>query len=429
MIQSVVNINSIQRQVFDKTGVYPRNPETGKYTRNVTDEDGTIRVQEFTHKTLNDEFEPGPDDYYEPYYRKANGDIGIIKYKYRHPDEYIIELPRTFTNVKQLKLVSSEIPNTLNVVNRLNNLVVLAVRDVSTQQLIPLKTGMSNFNYFLFQLDPGNYTLTELCSHMETTANELIESVSVEGFRNLMQIIVNDNTKRISIKLNDPPGRDLEFHWRFFFTHSLDDPELPITQYSNLWQMLGFFRPYEITTTGADKYTKELTNDFNFGINPIIKDEVPNDLTEYHVVKPYRKPDLEPNKYIYLTIEGLGTLTDIENPTVTNFGGQDIFAKIIFDIPPGQTAYNTFISNPKIFYDTPLRVLERLKIKWVDYAGLPVDFNLRNHSFALEITEYIDVLESGGYSSKRGTIDKTSSTAVEVNVVGPVHTESEAIIS
>jgi hypothetical protein len=197
----------------------------------------------------------------------------------------------------------------------------------------------------------------------------------------------------------------------------LDDPDLPITQYSNLWQILGFFRPYEITTTGTDKYTKELTNEFNFGINPIIKDDVPDDLAEFQIIKPYRKPDLEPNKYIYLTIEGLNTIIDLQNPSTTNFKNYDLFAKIIFDILPGETAYNTFISNPKIFYETPLRILDRLKIKWVDYSGLPVDFNLRNHSFSIQITEYIDVLESNGYSTKRGTIDKTSATVVETTII------------
>jgi hypothetical protein len=417
MIRSVVNINSIQREVFDKTDVYPKNPETGLYTRDIIDENGDIQVQQFTSKTLNDEFEPGVDDYYEPYFRKTNGDIGIIKYKYRHPDEYIIDLPRTFTNVKEVKLISSEIPNTLNVINQLNNLIVLIIRDVDSGIRIPLKTGLTTFNYFIFQLYPGNYTLKELIKHMETTANELIESVTVEEHKNLMQLSVDENTSKISIKINDPPGRNLEFHWRFFFTHSLDDPDLPITQYSNLWQILGFFRPYEITTTGTDKYTKELTNEFNFGINPIIKDDVPDDLAEFQIIKPYRKPDLEPNKYIYLTIEGLNTIIDLQNPSTTNFKNYDLFAKIIFDILPGETAYNTFISNPKIFYETPLRILDRLKIKWVDYSGLPVDFNLRNHSFSIQITEYIDVLESNGYSTKRGTIDKTSATVVETTII------------
>ncbi len=414
-VKSVVNINSIQRQVFDKTGIVEKNPETGLYTRNVTDDEGNIRVQQYTYKTLNDEFEAGPDDYFEPYYRKPNGDIGIIKYKYRHPNEYTIDLPRTFTNVKQVKLVSSEIPYTLNVINRYNNLIILAIRDVKTQDLIPLKTGASNFNYFVFQLDLGNYSLVELGKHMELKANALIESVSVEGYKNLMQIEVNSNTGKVSIKINNPPGKNLEFHWRFFFTHNLDNPDLPITQYTNLWQILGFFRPYEITTNGSDKYTQLLSNSFDFGVNPIIKDDVPNDLEEFRIIKPYRKPDMKPYKYIYLTIEGLNTITDVENPNVTNFQDRDVFAKILFDVDDyGETAYNTFISNPKIFYDGPTTILDRLKIKWIDFAGLPVDFNLRDHSFAIEITEYIDVLDSNSYSSRRGTIDKTSSTSIGV---------------
>jgi len=33
---------------------------------------------------------------------------------------------------------------------------------------------------------------------------------------------------------------------------------------------------------------------------------------------------------------------------------------------------------------------------------------LRNHSFTLEIVEYVDLLETADYSSRRGVFDKTS---------------------
>ncbi len=60
-----------------------------------------------------------------------------------------------------------------------------------------------------------------------------------------------------------------------------------------------------------------------------------------------------------------------------------------------------------------MRKLDKLKIKWIDYSGIAVDFSLRNHSFSLEIIEYIDILESTNYSSQRGTIDRTYATKIK----------------
>ncbi len=412
MITTVININSIQRQIFDKSEVVPRNSETGLYTREVEDDEGNVVIQEYTAKMLNDEFSAGPNDYYEPYFRKNNGDIGVIKYKYRYPNEYKIYLPRSFTNVKDIRMVSSEIPNTLNTINKYNDLITIYIRDIDTQKRILLKTGKSQFNYLLFQLENGNYTLEELIKHMQNKTNDVIKDISVEEFTNLFLISVNKNTGKISIKINNPPGKNLEFHWRFWFKHDLES-SLPITKYGNLWYILGFNRPYEITTTGDDKFVTEITNIFNFGVNPFIKDVVSNDRVEYHVLKPYRAPDLTPNKYIFLTIEGLQTVTNIQNPDVTNFKNLDIFAKVNLDVPLGETAFNSFVSNPKLFFETPLRKLDKLKIKWIDYSGIAVDFSLRNHSFSLEIIEYIDILESTNYSSQRGTIDRTYATKIK----------------
>ena len=409
--RTVININSIQREIYDTSETLEKNSETGLYTREVVDSDGNQVIQEYTTKILNDEFNAGPDDYYEPYFRRNNGDIGIIKYKYRYPSEYTIKLPRVFTNIKEVKMISSEIPNTLNSINKYNNLITIYIRDVVTKKRLLLKTGSSQFDYILFQLDNGNYTLEEIVKHIQNKTNELIKNISVEGITNLFTVTVNNNTGKISIKLNNPPGKKLEFHWRFWFKHDLDS-KLPITKYGNLWYILGFNRPYEITTTGEDKYTTERTNIFNFGVNPFIKDIVDNDREEYHILKPFRVPDLTPNKYIFLAIEGLKTVTNIQNPDVTNLKNLDIFAKINLDVDPGKTTFDSFVSNPKIFSDVPLRKLERLKIKWVDYSGIPVDFGLRNHSFSLEITEYLDVLNSAHYSSQRGVIDYSSATRI-----------------
>jgi len=104
----------------------------------------------------------------------------------------------------------------------------LDIRDKETGGSIPLKTGKSPFRFFLFQLTPGSYTAEQLAQHMEETANEIVKDYSVDGLTGLFSITIDTVTGKVSIKLNQPPGRDLEFHWRFWFVSDLDG-DTPIT--------------------------------------------------------------------------------------------------------------------------------------------------------------------------------------------------------
>lgn len=406
-IRSTININSFQRDYYDNSFVLPRNPNTGLYTREVSDETG-VHVQLYNPDILNNENVPGVTDgvpdIQRPYFTRPDGDIGKKTYKYPNPNDYTISLPRTYTNVKSVRLLSVEVPNTINSINQYNNLIMLDIRDVDTNASIPLKTGKSPYSFIMFQLTPGNYNLSQLADHIQERVNEIVLDYSVDGFSDLFTINVNERSGLVTISLDDPPGRDLEFHWRFWFVDETNSA-LPITRNTNLWFMLGFPHPYEINQNGTDKYTKILSNQFDFGMNPLINGDVP-DRPEFHVISAVRFPDVFPNKYIYLEIGGMGSIIDLQNPQVTRFNSNDLFAKVILDVPPGQTTTN-FVSTPKVFSDV-LPSLQRLKIKWVDSAGLPVNFQLQNHSFALEIVEYIDELNVNSYNSRRGTIDTSS---------------------
>lgn len=404
-VRTAINVNSIQRDIYNRNTKIIRNAETGLYTRTVVDENGDAHIQLYNADILNAEFVPGPNDVPRPYFTRPDTDIGKLTFKYPNPNSYILQLPRKFINVKSMRLLSVQIPNTLNAVNQYNNLILLDIKDNVTDDSIPLKTGVSPFKFILFQLTPGNYSLSQLTSHIQDTVNQIVQSYSVDEFENLFTVSLNSNTGEITITLNQPPGRYLTFHWRFWFVDSLD-ASLPITQFTNIWYLLGFSLPYEINADGSDKYVTERTNLVDKGMNALIDGTVP-DRTEFHVFVPYRFPTVSPNNYIYLELQQLGAIIDIQNPYSTNFKNQNsLFAKIIMDVPAGAISH-TFDSTVKLFPDT-LPTLERLQIKWVDFAGLPVDFQNRDHSFTLEIIEYIDELETTGYNSRRGTIDKTT---------------------
>lgn len=101
--------------------------------------------------------------------------------------------------------------------------------------------------------------------------------------------------------------------------------------------------------------------------------------------------------YIYLCSPQLeGT---IEN----NSGIKDAFAIIQLSQPPNSIIFNSFIDNPKIYYDSPLPVLEKLQFIVRNPDGTLFDFNKIDYSITLEIIEVVDKFRSINISSQRGT--------------------------
>ena len=325
-----------------------------------------------------------PFDIFAPFILE-NGQIFEVVNNFLNPNEYIFPLNEVLNNVKSVRLLSSEIPNTIRSVFFGNNFILLDVRDRKTGKHIPVKFGDP---FFLFQIPEGNYSLAELARTMENITNREIQERSVGMYENLFSINFDINTGFFEIMINDPPGEDFVFHWKFFFDRS--------NLFRMLFYMLGFRLPWRINPDGSDRYTKVFNNLSNLGDEPFVLGN-----TELRNIAPFRAIDLFPETYIYLIIQGTSTVKDINESF-------DIFAKVQLNVPPGQVAYNTFISNPVVFLENPLRQIDQLKISWVDYQGNPVDFNFRNHSFAIEFTEYVDVLTINNYSSYRGAIDQSS---------------------
>lgn len=101
--------------------------------------------------------------------------------------------------------------------------------------------------------------------------------------------------------------------------------------------------------------------------------------------------------YIYLCSPQMqGT---IEN----NSGVKDAFAIIHLNQPPNSIIFNSFIDNPKIYYDSPLPVLDKMQFIVRNPDGTLFDFNNIDYSINLEIIEIVDKFRSINISSQRGT--------------------------
>ncbi len=412
--RNVVSINSIQRQITELV-LIPPNPDTGLYTR--YDDMGNLEL--FNATILNNEFVPGPNDVPRPYVT-INGLIYQNIYKYREPNSYEFDLPKIYTNVKTVRLISSEFPNTLGAITDLNNILILDVVDNSGNSVVNTGTETSPFSFIVFQLDPGYYNLTDLATHMENRITDVVSRFINTALGITFSVEFNSNTGQTSIILLN---NSYKFHLKFWFIDNLFDNGLPISQYDNLWYKLGFQFPYDVDSDGDDLYVQERTNLFDNGINPLFTNHHGNDpantfqnsinvpdTADYHLITPYRYPDLLQNRYIYMLVQGMETIIDVGTTTgqTVNFKNNQIFAKIVMNVPVGQVAYNSYVDSPMIYFETPLPKLRKLKFKFVDFAGTLVDFQQRNHSFTLEIIEYIDQLNMNQYSSHRGTIDRTT---------------------
>jgi hypothetical protein len=112
---------------------------------------------------------------------------------------------------------------------------------------------------------------------------------------------------------------------------------------------------------------------------------------------------LEGENYVFMVVPTLneGTLT-------SSSGLENIFAKILLSEPPNTLMFNTFLSNAKVYEETPLSSLNELEFMIKNNDGTMYNFNEIDYSFSLEIVEYIDILEESSFSSRRGVTDSSS---------------------
>jgi hypothetical protein len=112
--------------------------------------------------------------------------------------------------------------------------------------------------------------------------------------------------------------------------------------------------------------------------------------------------DLTNEEYIFMTSEKIGG-------NLIGRNVEDIFAKIQFrDSQTSSTLYNTFVSQSKIWELYPLNSLHEIDFAFRDRNNNLFDFYNVDHTFTLEIIEYLDILDSSHISSVRGIIDEST---------------------
>lgn len=116
------------------------------------------------------------------------------------------------------------------------------------------------------------------------------------------------------------------------------------------------------------------------------------------------------NQPVKLAGENYFLMTSPQLASMENTGEViDVFAKIALSAPPGNILFNTFMSNPVQALDTPIPTFNEIEVFFKTQDNELFDFVGLEHSYTLEIVEYIDKASRDlvGYSSQRGTVDNT----------------------
>jgi len=382
-----------------------------------------------------------PTTYWRPFYLN-DGVVKQITYNEQHPNSYKIVLPSIINHVKSIRLISTEIPNTISNITERNNIIILQLIDSITLEPVEMDVEKTLFNFILVKLTTGVYTIDTLLAHMEQKLNEVVNDTTRQGHSDVFNILFEPSSGVITINCNKP---ELLFHLKFY---SLTSGSYDVTNSAgdflgttigtmvdygfDLWHMLGFPWPYEFNTDGTDLYTSSMTNNVNFGIHSVFKPDFgQNDFfnrsadgykelftnqdflqqgdksTVINSYKPYAYPSID-MKYIYLVLKGYKNMEHVKvSNRIVSFTDRDIFAKVLLNVDVGKIAYNSFVHNPLIFTNVIDKISE-LEVEWVDEQGDLVDFGKVDHSFTLEIIHYITQVDVNSYNTKLGSIDNKS---------------------
>jgi hypothetical protein len=208
--------------------------------------------------------------------------------------------------------------------------------------------------------------------------------------------------------------------------------------------MLGFGKPFLRDKDGADYYSEcfdsawsssalsssssssALSSLSSYSTSSSFSDSI-NSNGYRGYPRPFARPNLYPDTFFYLIIDNLDLGNDAIyacNPDLTI---NNIFAKIqvipccdqsnqsnqsnvigstnlgsSFTGSRNDYLYNTQVSSNKVYLESPLRILDRMDIRFVDAFGDPVDFGRLEHSLTFRIVQYIDYLVDTNFDSTRG---------------------------
>jgi hypothetical protein len=344
---------------------------------------------------------------------------------YNNQNNYVLELDRKYENVQRIDLISTEFVNSEQIVKDSsfgtlqNNLVNLKVENDSTiytKELIPGNYDSLSFSNMItsklseittidslnlvfeceISADTGKLTLKNfvrqnLSKAFSVTQNSNIITVThnSHGFENgdIIKILNSSNVDTIvSTDINN-----LEHTITVIDSNSYKFTVVStaLNNASNKGgKTIQILKPKKISLLFSQSNTSFSL--FGFDNSDTI---FATNLTGTNLV------DLSGDDYFYMCSPQL-------SDTVKDDGQvRDIFAKILLNQAPGNILYDTYVSNPKVFYDTPLKFIDKIEFIFREPNNNLFFMNNLEHSFSLRIDEVIEIIENTNFSSRTGNFN------------------------
>lgn len=339
-------------------------------------------------------------------------------------NNYTIVLNRAVTNVKSIRVISSEIPVSDTIINQSNNRIEFMLQDFTDPaNPVPILQSVTSTSFGTtfettftlwgsvdeIRVYPANYTLPEFATELQNLLNNAVKSQSVPPISTDVFMVAVDLVKGSFSITSVPPYR---FLFRF-----VNDPSVG---QRDLYRMLGYPSatniPTDLLNTIIAEQTQAATPPSTMGPSNLYVDSFTNlvQITTDPTVQvrtvtidnvmtvPYGAFNFRTSPVIWLALNGYETIFD-------TYSLNSYFAKFNTALtPPNQIAYDTFAPTVTVFNDSPIPSLAQFNVSFFDEDGLPYNFNNVDHTFTLELTQLIDLPMGINFSSHRGTNDKTS---------------------
>jgi hypothetical protein len=274
------------------------------------------------------------------------------------PSQYVVKLDAPIKNIKSMKLISTEIPNSQYVINSKNNII-----EWEQQPLVPLGTPIIMYQA---PIVPGTYTGPALASAMDVAMHQNATDLStglpvppvVPG--SIYSISYQTSIQKIRIvKIPIVPG---VVSWRYRFNFKTG-PNGSDNLNRNPAKIMGFWPGYDTVWT-ADEPIAPLPggNWVDTYLAVLLSDEV--------VI-------LSGENYCFLCIKGYPALR-----STAKVG--DVFGRIIWSSLPRNVVFNSYVSN-YISFPKPISRLDKFEVSFIEPDGSLYQFNNVEHSFSIEM--------------------------------------------
>lgn len=358
----------------------------------------------------------------------SNITINLIKNfveGYPNQNNYVIELDRKYENVYQISLISTEFVNSEQIIKGSsfgtgqNNIVKIQLEGsdttIYTQELIEGNYDANTFSKMvqteLSKIVTNSGQLTFECETSIDTGKltlknflrtNLSKAFSVSQDSNIITVTHSNHgfsTGQI-IKILNATNADT------IVSTDINNKEHTITVISSNSYRFSVASTAQRTASGKGGKTIQILKPQSYKLlfsqvntSSLLFGFTETDTIFSTVHTGTLLVDLSGDDYFYMCSPQL-------SDTVKDDGiVEDVFAKILLNQAPGNILYDTFVSNPKVYYDTPLKFIDRIEFIFKEPNNTLFFMNNLEHSFSLRIDEVIEIIENTNFSSRTGNFN------------------------